>query len=120
MRAASACPTARPDDRRRFVIAVGVDGGNLQARRKLRNLVARVSVQDVQSTPGGLQGRLQLAHRLPDERDPAIPPRQRIQDLLVEDKGAVDCAMGFERPMQRGMVKIAQVAPEPDERGGHL
>ena len=50
---------------------------------------------------------------------------QRVEDLAVEDEGAVDLRGRFERAMERRVVEVAQVAPEPTsardgaQRGGN-
>ena len=41
---------------------------------------------------------------------------QRVEDLAIEDEGAVDRARLRERVAERRVIEVAQVAAEPDER----
>ena len=41
--------------------------------------------------------------------------QQGIEDVLVKNESTVNDATAFQRVMQRCMIKIAQVAAEPDQ-----
>jgi putative transcriptional regulator len=65
------------------------------------------------------QGGIQLLDRAQDELDAAIAARQRVEDGGVEDEYAMHPVVRQQRPVQGGMVVVAQVAAEPDQGGRH-
>ena len=63
---------------------------------------------------------VELAERLADEFDAPVGARvvvrlERVEDLAVEDEGAMDAPGAPQRLAERGVIGVAQVAAEPDK-----
>ena len=126
---ASACGDVGVARRRRgLVVAVREHGARRRARarapgsRRARARGARRARRRARASAASSS-----TTRLPDELDAAVvAARQRVEDLAVEHERAIDRAAPRQRVIQRGVVEVAQVAPEPDQRaavadvsGGH-
>ena len=84
--------------------------------RARRGIASRAPVQHVQSSATGLERRLELVNAFPDESHAPVSIRaERVEDLGIEHEGAMHRLVHRQRRMQRSVVEIAQVAPEPDQ-----
>ena len=97
----------------RFVVVVGKDGVGLQLGRQAGNGLGRIGVQHDQVAAQCAQFGRQFGHAGVDEVDAAVTPRQGGQDGAVIDKYTMHGLALAQGVVQRGMIKGAQVAPEP-------
>ncbi|MPM48373.1 hypothetical protein SDC9_95097 [bioreactor metagenome] len=101
---------------RRFVIAVGEDGGHAKLDGKRRNFVARPAVPNDQAATAGTQGGIEFDQRFANEMNaPVLAGGQRIKDVGIENEGAVNVAGIAQGRTEGGVVVVAQVAAEPDQ-----
>ncbi len=102
----------------RLVVVVRVDGRDGELACEPRDRVARTAVQHGEPAAAAAKARVELGHRVPDELDaPVGAGGQRVEDLGVEAERAVDTAVRFQRVVQGGVVVVAEIAPEPHQRG---
>ena len=83
--------------------------------RKIGNRGAGAAMQHDQATAVFLQRIGELDDGLANELDAAVAPRQRFENLSVEDKHAIDGTHLHERAVQRRVIEVAQVAAKPDQ-----
>ena len=101
----------------RLVVPVREHRVDAELHRERGNRLARMAVTHDEATAVTLQRGREIRHGLADELDPAVvAARQRVQDLAVEHEYAKDRAAPGEGVIQRGVIEVAQVAPEPHER----
>lgn len=87
--------------------------------RQLHDLVAGDAMSDHKATALGLQRLLQFADAGVDELDASVGRvGKRIQDFLVEDKGADHLPGAFERVVEGSVVEVAQIAAKPHQGTG--
>ncbi len=99
------------------VVVVEEDGAGAGFVRQARHFLARDAVPHDQPAPRRGERLLQFGDARVNEFDAAIGRvRQRIENLAVEHKSAYHLPGLPERMVERGMVEIAQVAAEPDQR----
>ena len=109
------CRIARA--RRRLVVAIRVHGVGAEFHRERWDGVAGERMADDQSASARSQRAVELDQTFPNEfHTPVGRRRQRVENFAIEDERAEHLLRIVKRVRERGVVEIAEVAAEPDER----
>ena len=105
----------------RLVVVCGIHGLHTQGLGQGGQRFGSVAVLDDQASfflPGQrAQVRIQLEQGGPDELHPAVAAWQRVQNVPIENEGAIDALALLQGQVQGRVVVDPQVAPEPDQTG---
>lgn len=103
-------------ERRRLVVAVGVDRFHAQRIGERGDFAARESVANDQPAASRTQCGVELAHAFQDELDaPVAARRQRIEDVAIEDERRMNWTAVRKRAGKCRVIEVAKVASKPDQ-----
>jgi len=107
-----------------LVIAIGIHGRHAERRRQPGNLRDGAAVADDQAAAVCPERIGKFQDRAADEVDAPLRARpvaaQQFQNVAVENENAEHPRMAAQGLRQGGMIEVAQIAPEPDQRRGMI
>jgi hypothetical protein len=102
--------------RRGLVVAVREHGVHAQVASETRDGARGFVVHHVQAAAALAQALAQRDDGPVDELDAPVAPGEAIEDRAIEHENAMQLPACARRLVQAGIVLVAQVAPEPEER----